>query len=59
MTHQEEFIKITVIDVVKLYQENGINANLIAFISLRNFLRIEKKIKSYLPKSRFSLHFQS
>ena len=44
--------KSQVIDVVKLYQENGINSNLIAFISLRNFFKDRKKIKSYLPKSR-------
>lgn len=43
--------KSQVIDVVKLYQENGINANLIAFVSIRNYINDRNEIKSLLPKS--------
>ena len=43
--------KSQVIDVVKLYQENGINANLIAFVSVRNYFKDRNEIKSLLPNS--------
>ena len=41
-----------VIDVVKLYKENDVDANLIAFVSIRNYIKESKKIKSLLPKSK-------
>ena len=44
--------KSQVIDVIKLYQENGVEANLIALVSLRNYINDRNKIKSLLPKSK-------
>lgn len=43
--------KSQVIDVIKLYQENGFNANLIAFVSIRNYFKDRNEIKSLLPNS--------
>ena len=40
-----------VIDVVKLYQSNGIDARLVALIPARNFFLNRNKIKSFLPES--------
>ena len=43
--------KSQVIDVIKLYQENGFNAKLIAFVSIRNYFKNRNEIKSLLPNS--------
>lgn len=40
-----------VIDAIKLYQDQGIDASLIAFISLRGFIKQRKKIKTQLKES--------